>query len=289
MLNVKAMPATQANAGKPSLTFEKSTFFNEDIIKKPMMTNTGATAQNGTDKNNGEKNNATANNVAATNVLNPVLAPSIVMETLSTNPVTVVPKTAPVTVAAPAQKKARPIFGMPPSFCKRFPCVQTASNVPNVSKTFKNKNVKQMKNKSMTETPFNEKSQNSGNDGNDISVKRSGKTVVFKKTPATVAVKTPVKKAPRIDRACIANVTVKPISAVHPSGVSNRPKDTNVALSATTQPHPFAPMNAINRPIPAETADFKDGGNASTILSRTLKNDIRQNKTPAINNAANPV
>ena len=83
-------------------------------------------------------------------------------------------------------------------------------------------------------------------------------------------------------------VTTKPIQVIIIAGLKS-PISINVDSFATTKPQFFKPINAMNNPIPPETANFKFFGIALTTASRTLKSDKIINIIPSTNTAVNAI
>ena len=88
--------------------------------------------------------------------------------------------------------------------------------------------------------------------------------------PMSIVIMIPRRIAPGTLRAYRKPVMISPMKArkAEPEVIS--PRATRVALSSTTTPALFRPINAIKSPIPAPMAFLRLIGIASTIASLTL-------------------
>src|SRR5665648_297044 len=82
-------------------------------------------------------------------------------------------------------------------------------------------------------------------------------------------------------------VIIIPNNATNTGAETTFPSATIVPFPWITTPAPLSPINAINNPIPTETACFKFIGIESKIASLAFTNDNNINITPSINTAVN--
>ena len=123
------------NAGIALLESSKSIVETSVIINNPTIKNAAEVADVGTRPNNGAINNERKKKKAVATDVRPVLPPAATPDALSTNEVTVlVPNTAPAVVAIASARNACLLFRGFPFASIRFAFVQTAINVPAVSK-----------------------------------------------------------------------------------------------------------------------------------------------------------
>ena len=191
---------------------------------------------------------------------------------------------APAVVPTASDNSARPTLLSLPSFI-RPACWPTPTRVPMVSNNTMNRKITTTGIMATSKRPFRSICMNTGL----ISGGRSTtpwKVVRSKGSPARVVAIRPIRMAPFIFKAMNTEINTRP-NRVKSAGPEDRsPILTMVPLAATTSPPCCIPMKAMNTPMPAGMANFKDKGMASKMASRSLNKDISRNSTPETNTAA---
>ena len=263
----------------------KSILLSDPAIITPTIINTADVACVGIAINNGAKNSDNKNNTPVVIAVKPVLPPSPIPEALSINEVTVdVPSKAPVVVPIASANIASLALGILPFSSKRFPFSATPTKHPTVSNKSTNNNV----NTAITMSKLNisfmsteNACKNTGfNDGTFNDIIPCGKATNPRPIPITDITTIDINNAPFLSLATNAPVTNNPNSVNITNGSCIFPKAPSTTILAFCKP-----TNAMNKPTPAVTANFKFIGIHSIIFSLNLVTVNKINIRPSINTA----
>lgn len=233
---------------------------NETHISEPTIIRAGAVTSEVTTERSGEKNVDNKNIPPTTTLENPVLAPTEAPDNDSIyDVVLVVPNIEPTHVAIESATKALEPFSIDPSSLTSPTFDPTATKVPAVSKKSINNIVKTtisicgVKTSFIFESAYPKVGAIDGTDEITLLGVSISPDIISTITVHII----PTKIATLTFHAINAPVNKSPNIASNTLGLVKLPIETKVASFCTTIPAPLKPINAINNPIPAVTADFK--------------------------------